>query len=488
MRLGSLIILLVVICMTLCGPAWADDPQRSADPLVGGLIKQWKEGDRPTRIKALRRLGRIGHRSRSAVPVLISGLTDSVPEIRAATAEVLGQSGVGEANPALIAALRDPELTVRTAAAAALARTRPDTQAASSALATAVRADPAGMRDSAVETMATIGEPSVPLAINLIRDANPKLNAIGVQLLTRLGPTAKAAVPILLEMFHRSERSIREHAAQALAAVGKSAIEPLTRALRDRDPKVRGGAAFALELMGEQAAPAITALIAALAAHETADDPRSHESAAADPELNSHQPRPSGYQTALAAIGPACVPALLRQLDSSDLPVRTQAVRTIGLLGEGGNAAVPRLIGLLGHADIRAEAVRALGNIGPPARRFPNAGRLAEESRRRVASARGRALGRIAGNMLNQWTPSTRTCVIEALAFALKDKDQRVRSSAARALRGIGPHADAALPHLVELLNDADFDSRLAALPRIACNHPTQRTSSESPCPRSWRC
>ena len=488
MRLGSLIILLVVICMTLCGPAWADDPQRPADPLVGGLIKQWKEGDRPTRIKALRRLGRIGHRSRSAVPVLISGLTDSVPEIRAATAEVLGQSGVGEANPALIAALRDPELTVRTAAAAALARTRPDTQAASSALATAVRADPAGMRDSAVETLATIGEPSVPLAINLIRDANPKLNAIGVQLLTRLGPTAKAAVPILLEMFHRSERSIREHAAQALAAVGKSAIEPLTRALRDRDPKVRGGAAFALELMGEQAAPAITALIAALAAHETADDPRSHESAAADPELNSHQPRPSGYQTALAAIGPACVPALLRQLDSSDLPVRTQAVRTIGLLGEGGNAAVPRLIGLLGHADIRAEAVRALGNIGPPARRrFPNAGRLAEESRRRVASARSR-----------RWGESPGTCSISGRPRHAPALLRRwpLHSKIKTSVSGVPPRG--LCVGLVPMPTPPYRTSWSCSTTRtsihvsrrcaIACNHPTQRTSSESPCPRSWRC
>ena len=123
-------------------------------------------------------------------------------------------------------------------------------------------------------------------------------------------------------------------AAQALASVGEAAIEALTRALRDRDPKVRGGAALALELMGDRASPAIPALIAAMADPEPPDDPRPHEKQDLDDASGSPQPRPSGYQAALVAIGRASVPALLQRLDSSDRTTRMTAVRTIGLLGE----------------------------------------------------------------------------------------------------------------------------------------------------------
>ena len=192
--------------------------------------------------------------------------------------------------------------------------------------------------------------------------------------------------------------------------------------------------------MGEEAAPAITALIAALAANQTTDDPRSPGSGAFDPELDSSQTRPSGFQAALAAIGPACVPALLRQIDSSDLLVRTQAVRTLGLSGQGGKAAVPRLIGLLGHTDIRAEAVRALGNIGQPARAaFPMLVALLKNRDAELRARAAEALGRIAGNMFNQWTPSARKYVMEAMTVALKDKDRRVRCAAAGAFCELVP-------------------------------------------------
>ena len=209
MRLGSLMTLLLGCFLLECHNVLADEPPQSGDPMVAGLIKQWKEGDATTRLKALRRLARIGYRSRAVAPELLSGLTDPLPDIRAATAEALGRIGAGNANSALIAALRDPELAVRTAATAALAHTRPDPLKAIPALAVAVRADPGGIGDAAVETLASIGRPSVPLAIDLFRDANPKLSAIGAQLLTRLGPTARTAVPILLDTLHGLERSMR---------------------------------------------------------------------------------------------------------------------------------------------------------------------------------------------------------------------------------------------------------------------------------------
>ncbi len=465
MRLGSLMILSVGSLLIPGGLVLADDSQRPTDPLVAGLIKQWKEGDQPTRLRALNRLGRIGHRSQSAVAELIAGLSDPLPAMRAATAEVLGKIGSEEANLALIAALRDSELAVRTIAAAALIRTQPDPRAAIPALSAAVRADPSRFGHAAVEALAALGEPAVPLAIELFHEADPRIRRIGLQLLARLGPAAKATVPLLIETFRQPKPSIRVRAEQALAAIGESAIEALTRALRDRDSKVRGAAALALELMGEPAWPAVPALIAATAEPVTPDDPRPPERVDPDGGHGSPQARPSVYQTALVAIGQASVPALLQQLDSSDHTMRIQAVRTLGFLREGGKAAVPRLIGLLSHPDIRAEAVIALGKIGMGARTaVPMLIPILKNRDVGLRSHAAEALGQISSQVFHQWTPSTRKFVIDALTLALKDQDRGVRLAAVAACAQIGQQAAATSPQLATLLGDPDTDIRLAVL------------------------
>jgi len=443
----------------------ADESPRLTDPPVARAMQQRIEGDREARLEALRRLGRLGHRSRPAVAELISGLSDPVPEIRAATAAALGQIGWGEANPALIAALRDPERAVRSAAAAALARTKPDKRKAIPALAASLRADPLGHGDPAVETLGAMGEPAVPVAIELLQEANPELTSSGAALLAKLGPAATAAIPSLINAFHRPERQIRHLAAEALASVGEPAIEALTLALRDRDPRLRGGAARALQLMGKQASPAIAALIAVLAEPEPPDDPTPPQSDDSEEGSNSPQPSPSGYQAALVAIGRASVPALLQQLESSDHSPRVHAVRTIGFLGEQGRAAVPRLIGLLGHPDIRLEAAWALGRIGTPARAAVPM--LISALKNRDAGLRLRAaeaLGRIGENSPGQRTPLVKRGVVAALASALKDPDRRVRAAAAAACSRIGSQASAAAPELVALLRDPEVVIRLAAL------------------------
>jgi len=443
----------------------ADDPSRPSDPRVARAMKEWKQGDQEIRLEALRRLGRLGHRSRPAVADLISGLSDPALEIRAATADALGQIGWSEANPALIAALRDPEREVRSAAAAALARTRPDKRKAIPALAASLRADPLGYGDPAVETLAAMGEPAVPVAIELLQEANPELTSSGAALVAKLGPAATATIPSLIKALHRPERQIRDLAAEALASIGDPAIEAITLALRDRDPRVRGGAARALQLMGNRGSPAIAALIAMLADPEPPDDSRPAESDDSEEGSNSPQPRPSAYQAALVAIGRASVPALLQQLESTDHSARVRAVRTIAFLREQGKAAVPRLIALLGHPDIRVEAAWALGRIGTPARAAVPM--LISALKNRDAGLRLRAaeaLGRIGEHSPQQRTPLINRGVVAALASALKDPDYRVRAAAAAACSRVGPQASAASPELVASLRDPEAVVRLAAL------------------------
>ena len=150
----------------------------------------------------------------------------------------------------------------------------------------------------------------------------------------------------------------------ALAGAGPEAVEPLIRALRDRDPKVRGGAARALETLGARAKAAVPALIAALTDPEPPDDPKPPRGPSFDDWQREGEPRPSGYYAALCAIGPPAVPVLLERLNAPDRQARVVALRALGFLGDDAKSSVPRLIALLRDPDLRGEAASALGGIG----------------------------------------------------------------------------------------------------------------------------
>ncbi len=177
----------------------------------------------------------------------------------------------------------------------------------------------------------------------------------------------------MIEALRLPDRQARENVARALAAAGPDAVKPLIGALRDRDPKVRGGAAFALETMGEKSGEAVPALIAALSDREPPDDPCSRRGPSFADWVRADEPRPSVYQAALKAMGATAVPAVLKQLDRPDRKAKVVAVQALGFLGDDhARAAVPRLIPLLGDRDLRFETARALGSLAREARPRPS--------------------------------------------------------------------------------------------------------------------
>src|SRR5262245_5919482 len=117
---------------------------------------------------------------------------------------------------------------------------------------------------------------------------------------------------------------------------------------------------------------------------------------------------------ALAQIGPAGVPELLKALRDPELRVRYQAAGALGIIGPDAREAVPLLTAALKETNdkMRARALYALGEIGPEAR------------------------------------PA-----VPALVRTLRDREPDVRTQASGALRQIGP---AAVPALEEALRDAD--------------------------------
>ena len=79
------------------------------------------------------------------------------------------------------------------------------------------------------------------------------------------GPGNFQTITALIAALDDDDQEIRKNLAIALAKFCPESIEPLKRALRDRSPYRRAGAAEALGLMGTAAEPALTSLIESLA-------------------------------------------------------------------------------------------------------------------------------------------------------------------------------------------------------------------------------
>ncbi len=78
---------------------------------------------------------------------------------------------------------------------------------------------------------------------------------------------------------------------------------------------------------------------------------------------------PETAADALARIGPAAVPTLMKALESPEPYVRTRAAQAMARMGPEASAAVPGLTRALRDQDpdVRRAAARALGQIGPAA-------------------------------------------------------------------------------------------------------------------------
>jgi HEAT repeat protein len=469
LRVPLSIVVAIGLCAWPSGSARADRPASKWERRLAEALANWNCGDNPSRLQALSKLRRLGYRSAPAVELLIPALSHPDTEIRSQTAAVIGQIGLAaeRANTKLIALLKDPSRDVRAAAAQALTRTGPDPKEVIPPLLASLRTDPDGVAEPAITILASCGESSMEVALDLSRSDDPRLAAVGLQAITRVGPLSAPPITELIASLRRPPPELRELAATALGQIGKPAIGRLLQALRDPDPNVRGGAARALELMGKQAAAAVPALIGALADREPVDDPIPTSNVGNEDGGEPADRDPKGYHAALVAIGPAAFAPLLRELDCADHARRERALRAIACFRQQGRAAVPRLIGLLSHPEIRLEAAAALGRIGGPARAaIPM---LTAALKNRDPAYRLQAVNSL-GLIGRNWSgnrPGEQTfpaSAVGALAGAVDDIDPRLRIEAVRTIGRIGPHAAHVSLRLAPLLRGSDNKMRLLAL------------------------
>jgi HEAT repeat protein len=84
-----------------------------------------------------------------------------------------------------------------------------------------------GIRETAVDAIARIGEPAVPVLVQSLSDPDPGVRAQAARALARMGVAAKPAVPDLVKALHDSDEGVRIAAARALGQIGPAASEAL---------------------------------------------------------------------------------------------------------------------------------------------------------------------------------------------------------------------------------------------------------------------
>jgi HEAT repeat protein len=239
-----------------------------------------------------------------------------------------------------------------------------------------------------------------------------------------------------------SNARTRAEAHQALKEGGRAAVPLLAEVLQtNKNPEARWKAADLLRQAGPEAHESPAALAALTAALK---DPDAHVRAVA--------------AAALASVGPAgsdALPLLQAMLSTADcLP----ALRALARYGPDALPAAPQLIDLLqsdGDGEIRWNAARTLGKIGPAARgAVPILVEALDDRDALVREHAAEALGEIG--------PDAKSA-IPALVKVLKDPDARVRRDGVRSLGQIGPAAKSAAEDIRPLLKDREEKVRKAA-------------------------
>jgi HEAT repeat protein len=411
------------------------------DPLYAGRREsEWiklLESDNPAlRLAATRSLGDMGPEAKPAVPSLIKKLDERDAFIRSAAAYSLGQIG-------------------------------PDAARAIPAMVRALKTSSYFHQGIIGPSIGKIGAPAVPALIDLTRDADDSMRWEATRAIRLIGPAASAAEARLIELLSDEKRSVRVEAAFALwkLAARRQAVDVLGQCLEDPDEFARLTAAVHLAEIGPDAEPALPALIRALAdqsppvpgAAARALGKIGPRAKAAVPALLQSSFRP-GQGSAVAdsakGIGPEAVPALIVGLD--DPAVRATAAESLGKLGTGASAAVPRLRALVNNAPGKERHVLALAlwRIIRDPGAVPVLIDLVRKDEFVVRLWAFDALAEIG--------PAAKD-TIPTLTAMLGQNNRFLREYASKVLGRIGPEARSAIPALEKILRDPEPTNRIVA-------------------------
>jgi HEAT repeat protein len=277
-----------------------------------------------------------------------------------------------------------------------------------------------------------------------------------------------------MALFAKEPAKGREDIANTWAEIGSSAraaVPLLVELLSDHSPALRLAAARALLKIEERPERVVPTLIAIVKS-----DGKSEDAAGRDPS-GGQSPQANAAEL-LGLIGPEAhraVPALLEATRGPDRVLCDCAIEALGKIGLDAKEAIPAIVERLGDNrqahqtyghDIKVgtTALIALGKMGPDAAigLIPALNRHDKEVRQQAALA------------LKELGPHA-VFALDPLVAALRDPDEDVRRYAAYAIGGIGSAAQSALPALLKVAKDPSSRVRekvADALPLIAPKSP----------------
>ncbi|MBM2834222.1 MAG: glpQ 1 [Candidatus Brocadiaceae bacterium] len=202
-------------------------------------------------VLALKRLG-----ATQSVPILIETLrTEKDSWVKYDIARALGMPGNQSAVYALINALmKEKNWYVKSACIEALGRIGSDKAMSIlfNILITDAGEDAAWARTKAAWALAAIGEKSIPLLTNALRDNEESTRRRAGWALIKIG---NPSVKLLISSLREINKFTRERVAQTLGWIGdERAVNSLLWALKDEEPSVVSAAAWALGRIGSPAA------------------------------------------------------------------------------------------------------------------------------------------------------------------------------------------------------------------------------------------
>ncbi|MDO8142189.1 MAG: HEAT repeat domain-containing protein, partial [Candidatus Brocadiales bacterium] len=219
----------------------------SAASYIQSLLKDKNAGIRREAVLALKRLG-----ATQSVPILIETLrTEKDSWVKYDIARTLGTLGDQRAVYALTNALmKEKNWYVKSACIEALGHIGSDKAMSilSNILITDAGEDAAWARTKAAWALAAIGEKTIPLLTNALRDNEEATRRRAGWALVKIGaPAVKELISSLREI----NKFTRERAALTLGWIGdERAVNALLWALKDEEPSVMSAAAWALGRIG----------------------------------------------------------------------------------------------------------------------------------------------------------------------------------------------------------------------------------------------
>lgn len=232
------------------------DPASAAVAAV--LVKAAADKDEYTRAAAAAALGKLDPLPPDALQALLKlAQTDSLHVVRAAAVRALAEAGP-RAKPAraeLESLSNNASPGVRLWAKVAIAAVDGDVQSAAGAVRAALADPDLMMRIAAAECLLLLGPTPADLPPLMALLKEPVAREAAVRAIGRLGAAAKEAVPPLAELLDDRDSRVRIAAAEALGQIGAPAALSAIPKLREvlRDPLVASAARRSLELLGVKA-------------------------------------------------------------------------------------------------------------------------------------------------------------------------------------------------------------------------------------------